>query len=234
MRVKLLALAAAAALGAGTANAALLTNGDFEAPTAPYSLPPGWTGSTSAIGGPMSAPNLFVVSGSDYVACCGVTGSAASFANRFATFGAGDSPHAGGVLAQSFATTVGQTYLLSFPQATLGADGTQTLRVRIRDESHDSQTALQDFTVFTGHNLDTAFTLQTLAFTATGTTSQLRLENISPVTANIDAVVDDFAITPRAAVDSSVPEPAAWALMLGGFALSGAALRLRRRAAFAL
>jgi hypothetical protein len=174
-----------------------------------------------------------VASGADYVPCCGVTGSAANLANHFATFGAGDTAHVGGNLVQSFGTSVGQTYLLSFSQATFGAAGTQTLRLRIRDLSNSTLTLLQDFTVATNNDLDSAFVFHALAFTATGGLSQIRLENISAVTDNIDAAVDNFAITPRggALPEGGVPEPATWAMMLLGFGGAGAALRRRRAAA---
>ena len=228
--VKFAALGLGAALIAGAAHASILSNGDFETPAGLYGLPPGWNGSTALNGGPFNAPNLFVASGADYVPCCGVTGAPANLANHFATFGAGDTTHVGGNLVQSFGTSVGQAYLLSFSQATFGAAGTQTLRLRIRDLSNSTLTLLQDFTVATNNDLDNAFTFHAIAFTATGALSQIRLENISPVTANIDAAVDNFAIIPRggdAIPEGGLPEPATWAMMLLGFGGAGAALRRR-------
>lgn len=220
--------AAIAALAATSAHAALLANADFETPAAPYGLPSGWDGSTATPGGPQNSPNVFVASGADYIPCCAVIGSPAALANHFVTFGAGDSPHVGGLLGQTFATVAGQTYLLSFLQATFGAAGTQTLEVRIGDVTHNALVATQAFTVATDNNLDTGFTHQSLVFTATGAVSRLQIENISGVTDSIDAVVDDFAIIPRGGAGGA-PEPASWALMVGGFGAAGAFLRLRAR-----
>ena len=228
--VKLAAVAAGALFMAAQSQAAILTNGDFEAPTAPFALPPSWDGSSAVIGGPFMAPNLFVASGADYIPCCGVTGSPGALANHFATFGAGDTTHAGGLLAQSFATVLGQSYSMAFDMAAFGAAGTQTLRVRIIDLSHMTLTALHDVTLASNNDLDTAFSHHAFAFTATGGLSQIRFENISPVTLNIDAALDNVAITSRVAIDA-VPEPEAWVFLLAGFSAIGVSLRRRQAAA---
>lgn len=212
----------AAALLGGGAEAAILANGDFEAPSALYALPSGWNPSVAATGGPMNAPNLFVTDGAAYTACCGTTGSAAAEANRFATFGAGDSPNAGAVLGQSFATVMGQAYVVSFDLAAFGAAGTQALHVRVDDLSNATHVTHQDYVVASGPDLDAGFATHGFGFVATGALTLLSFQNVDVLTDDIDAVVDNVSVT------AAVPEPAAWTLMILGF--GGLGLALRRRA----
>lgn len=218
----LCAVAFACAAVAGSAHAALLTNGDFEAAYTPYALPPGWSDSVAVLGGPpLNAPDLFVVKGSDYIPCCGVTGSAGALANQFATFGAGDSPNAGGVLAQAFATVVGQTYVVSFDLAVFGIRGTQTLNAAIVDVPGAAVIASHDFAAFTDNDLDTAFGGHSFTFKATSALSRLEFRDTSPDTNSIDLVLDNASV-------AAAPEPGAWMLMIGGFGLLGAGLRRQR------
>jgi hypothetical protein len=214
---------AAASLATG-ASASLLTNGDFETPSAPYSLPPGWDHSQAVTGGPMNAPNLFVTDGAAYTACCGTTGSPAASANRFATFGAGDSPNAGAYLGQSFATVAGKSYLVSFDLAAFGVPGTQSVHLRLDDLSNLSHIAHQDYLATSSPVLDGAFTTFTLGFVATGAQTVLTFQNGSAITDDIDAIIDNVNVT------AAVPEPVTWALMIAGFGLAGATLRRRVRA----
>jgi len=210
--------------------AALLVNGGFEAVTAMHSLPPGWDGSTAAPGGPLMSPNLIVTSGADYIPCCGVTGSPAALANHFASFGAADAPNAGGVLAQSFTTVAGQSYLVGFDAAAFGVAGTQTLSVQINDLAHMTLTSLQTVTVDSLNDLDAAFTQFSFGFTATGGLAEIRFENISAVTDDIDAALDNVVISPRAGIDeiSPVPEPATWLMLLAGYSCLALSLRRQR------
>jgi hypothetical protein len=159
-----------------------------------------------------------------------VIGSPASLANHFATFGAGDSPNAGGVLAQSFATVLGQTYVVSFDLAVFGIAGSQTLNAQVQDLDHATTIADHDFTVFTDDNLDTAFGAHGFAFTATGTQARLAFRNTSAATNSIDLVLDNASVLARGAA----PEPQAWALLLLGFGLMGTAVRRRAAATAAL
>ena len=222
------AAAALASLSAGAASAGnLLTNGDFEAPYTQYGLPPGWTDSTiGALGpAPFDAPDLFVVKGSDYIPCCGVTGGTASMDNHFATFGAGDSPNAGGLLAQHFASKAGRTYAVTFQLAALGsvADA-QSMNVAITDLDHSTTDASHDYRVLVNNDLDTTFTGYGFTFKATGSNTEIGFADTSSLTDSIDAEVDNVLI-------AAVPEPASWAMLIVGFAALGAVIR--RRAATA-
>ncbi|MBL8770374.1 MAG: PEPxxWA-CTERM sorting domain-containing protein [Phenylobacterium sp.] len=215
-------VAGAACLASATgASGAILANGDFEAPYAPYALPPGWTDSAAVIGGPLNAPNLFVTDGAAYTACCGTTGSPAAKANHFATFGAGDSPNAGSYLAQSFATVAGRAYLVSFDLAAFGVAGFQSMHVSLEDVVGAATLASGDYRVASSGDLDSGFTTYTLAFTAGGAVTRLAFQNVDAVTNDIDSVVDNVSVS------AAVPEPAAWALMIAGFGMTGAALRRR-------
>jgi hypothetical protein len=211
---------AAGVLSAWGAQAGIIINGDFEAATAPFSLPPGWTDSVALMSGPLNAPNVFVAKGSDYIPCCGVTGSPAAMANHFVTFGAGDSDNAGGVLAQHFSTEAGHHYVVGYDKAAFGAPGTQMIRVEMMDLEHGiSNQLLFDDDGHSNNNLDTAFESFFFEFTATGATTQLSFSDLSP-TASIDGAIDNVTVV-------GVPEPATWTLLLLGVALIGSALRRR-------
>jgi len=220
-------LAAAAAVGAivafasGSAHAGVLVNGDFEQPYAPYGLPPGWIDSNVVFGGPINAPDVFTVKGSDYIPCCGATGTPVALANNFVTFGAGDSPNFGGVLGQQFSTVVGRTYQVSFDLGVLGARGSQAFNVRLTDLTHNVIDANQTFVGLNDNDLDTTFHHHGFSFTATGDTTLIAFRDISEITNNIDGAIDNVAI-------SGAPEPAAWAMMILGFGFAGALARRRR------
>jgi len=63
-------------------------------------------------------------------------------------------------------------------------------------------------------------------FLAQGTTATLAFNGLDA--GNYGAVIDNVAIAPVLnGGNGTVPEPAAWALLLGGFALTGSALRRR-------
>jgi hypothetical protein len=213
---------AAMGLLAEEAHAAILANGDFETPYVQYALPPGWADSAAVVGGPQNAPNLFVVKGSDYLACCGTSGTPPALANQFATFGAGNSPNAGGVLAQSFATVLGQSYLVRFDLAAFGIPGTQAMRVNIDDVTNATNTATHDYLVASNSDLDAGFNSYAFAFTATGALTRLSFQDLDSVTDNIDAVVDNISV-------AGAPEPVSWLLMIVGFGGLGAGLRRHRR-----
>src|SRR5579863_6605334 len=107
-RTMLLAMLAAVAwtLGDSSAQANLLTNGDFETGNVLGQVDQGLNGWTAT-------GSVFLVNGFGYQACCGATGTLAELTNKSASFGAGDKVD-NGVLSQQFATSAGQTYTLAF------------------------------------------------------------------------------------------------------------------------
>ncbi len=60
---------------------------------------------------------------------------------------------------------------------------------------------------------------------ANGQSFALRFVDFNATDADDGLAIDDFSLTPTLA--AAVPEPASWAMMLGGFALAGSALRRR-------
>ena len=71
-----------------------------------------------------------------------------------------------------------------------------------------------------------AWTTYTASFTATGTSGLLSFST-NDGRADNDSGLDNVRITGE---QGAVPEPASWALMLGGFGLVGAAMRSRKAA----
>ena len=62
---------------------------------------------------------------------------------------------------------------------------------------------------------------------ASGTSYTLRFQGVAVV--DDTAFIDQVALNTLSVTPNPVPEPAAWALMIGGFGLAGASLRARRR-----
>jgi hypothetical protein len=213
LSIRLATVSALTLLAAGPAGAAIV-NGDFE--TGPFgvgSTPGGWTVSPGN--------EIAAIQASAYGPCCGVAGSPAELANHFASFGAGDVANVS-VLSQAFATVAGGRYLLGFDFGALG-HGQQTLFARV----FDGATLLGSLSVTRGadNNLATTFGADSLVFVAGGGLTRVEF-SVDPKTANVDGVLDNVSVTA-----AGVPEPAAWALMLAGFATAGQAMRRRWLAA---
>jgi hypothetical protein len=205
------------------ASANLLVNGDFEA----GDVTAGWTDSTRQSFPVPGFPDIFnlqVNKGSDFIFCCGVTGSTANLSNHFAAFGVGNTPNTA-TLAQHFATTAGTAYQVRFDLGAIGTPGSlQSLNVQVSDVGSASVLATQGYSTTAGLNLDTAFATNTFTFTAIGNQTKLALTDNALLTFSVDEIVDNASVDP--VVSAAVPEPAG--LFLVG--LAGAALcRVRRR-----
>ncbi|MBT2188181.1 PEP-CTERM sorting domain-containing protein [Sphingobium sp. H33] len=82
-----------------------------------------------------------------------------------------------------------------------------------------------DFPFVTGgQNLDTLFTHFSYTFTTAGGRLDLQFDNYLSDTTDVDAFLDNVRVS------GAVPEPATWAMMIGGFALAGTAMRRRKAA----
>ena len=182
------------------ANAQTVVSTDFEGSTGDFTL----------------SGNVGVTAGAAYVTNAGGIGSAAAQANRFATFGSGNVEGEGSVTSQTFATVAGRTYTLSFDYGVFNFPS-QVLIYTLD--------GLGGGTVFdnTGtSNLDDAFSTFTTTFVGNGQNSVLTFYAFSNGGDNADLLLDNILLV------GEVPEPATWAMMIGGIGLAGGAMRRRR------
>jgi Protein of unknown function (DUF642)/PEP-CTERM motif len=213
------ALSAAALLGlAGQAAATdLVTNGSFEDITgAAYQ---GWGGYTFGAGF-STLPSWTVVSGS-----VDVTTNASGWSPAYAGVNSLDiNGWEAGEISQSFADKAGATYTVSFAYSrnAAGAPDPATADVSVGGQTvHvSSQNDPSQFGTVG------AMLWKTDSFTFVGTGHD-SITLAATVPGNGGVFFDDIQVNGPAAV----PEPASWALMIGGFGLAGAALRRRRSAA---
>ena len=215
MRKILLAFVALAALPAAAHASNLLTNGDFEASSSHFTTPPGWynIGHTEGVIS-YAELGLPAFDGAEVY----VTGGVSS--NGFLNPGEG--------IGQNVATTAGDIYALSFGYTGENCPGCTTVfTVNIGAYSQDFTIVADDSGFF--HK---AFTVATIAdYVATGGTTAITFTMKSETNpGNNDPIFDRviFERTGTTNLPGGVPEPAAWALLLGGFGLAGGMLRRQR------
>lgn len=209
-KLKILAVISSSLLAVATeAQAAELINGSFEQP-----------GGNNR---PLGANDAHVTGW--------VTGVNGLFYTKAPTFGisAGDGTYyisfglngtVVGTLSQTFDTIVGQTYRIDYLLRQQGGVGDlQTLVAEIVGGPSVINTALP--VTEWGSGL-------TLNFAATATKTTLRFRDATPRGGGGTANYGLDAVTINA-VPSAVPEPATWALMLGGIGAIGGTLRRRSR-----
>jgi len=216
--------AAFLALCCGAAHANLLTNGSFEigAPingcVAGTTSLPGWSVTTGNID-ILASPSCALGAAADGVAFIDLTGS----------YGAG-----AGTISQSFATTAGASYTLSFyfganpdwqyPSMVGGGyanDGpTKSLDVLIDGAQLGSTYSIDT----TGQAWsDPAWHLETTSFVAAGSTTQLTFESLNGANGTVYGPLLDGV-----SVVASVPEPGTVTLLLGGLLVLGLKAARRR------
>ncbi len=218
----------ALAISAVPANAAnLLVNGGFEAPAINTFFQNYGAGSTGITGWTVDAFTPFGGSGGNVDIVDGAfTPGGPSPANDGTQFldlvGFGTV----GSIYQTFNTVAGQNYrvIFAYSHNLFAGDPSASAIAGVYDAAFAGGTAnlLAPFQAFS-HNTGTSTNLdwRTYAFNfnATGAQSTLAFGNISGGN-NAGVLLDSVSV--------SVPEPAAWALMISGFGLVGGAMRKRR------
>lgn len=201
MRKLVIAAAALALPSAG--HAATFINGSFEdASISPGGYATLTTGSTVIDG--------WTVGGSiDYIGSYWV----AADGNRSIDL-SGSAP---GSISQTFDTDIGQTYLVQFMMSgnPAGAPTTKTLDVTVNATGAESYT----FNIGANSLSDMQWVQQSYTFTATQSTTTLAFTSINSGD-YFGPALDKVSVT-------AVPEPASWAMMIGGFAFAGAFMRRR-------
>jgi hypothetical protein len=144
-----------------------IANGNFESGEA------GWT----------ATGNRVVVSAPPYVASDGV--SAMSFN------GGQKTPN--GVVSQSFGTTIGQSYTLSFDVGAFSVVNQNEQRLQVTVQG-SSTLVSQTVSVFAPGN-GTQYVARSVAFVANSTTTVLTFRDVSPTTTNVDLMLDDVRVT---------------------------------------
>jgi Protein of unknown function (DUF642)/PEP-CTERM motif len=220
-------ISAVALLGAaGAASAAeLLVNGGFEDIGA-GAVPESWGGLTYYVDGTHVAPTGIhlpgwtVLSGSvDLTQTTSVWGP--SGGGVYSLDLDGWDP---GTITQSFNDVVGATYTVSFDYSRNPANAPNSVSALVTaGAGSDTVTAVDG--AFGGEG---SMTWQESSFTFVGTGHDAITLHSLDASGNAGVFFDNVSVSGQAAV----PEPASWALMIGGFGMAGAMLR-RRRASFA-
>ncbi|MDB5714333.1 MAG: hypothetical protein JWO15_1730 [Sphingomonadales bacterium] len=213
------AIATSAAIASPACAAELITNGNFDAGLAGWTVTPGGVFSGN--------PDILALKGADYIANAGATGSQAASDNTFASFGPGDKFNASVLLQNPFATVANTVYKLSFDYAQfLGAPGQELLKYAITGTGAGSASIIKAGVESQtgGTNLDTIFQKHTVYFTGTGSPLNLQFSLFGSSSNSADGLLDNVSIT-------AVPEASTWAMFILGFGALGVSLRRRKQQA---
>ncbi len=198
----------------------LISNGDFESGSTGASAP-GWV-----IDSAPAPDSILVLNGSAYIPCCGANGSAASLANQFVSFGAGDTRNNPARILQNFTSTraTPSRYRVTFDYAAIGV-ATHRLSFGVFDYGSNTFRLIDTVTAGASNNLDTMFSRYSSTFLLRDGNGSIQFTSFDRTTSK-DAFLDNVRI-------AAVPEPATWAMMIFGFGMVGGAMRRRQKVRFA-
>lgn len=181
----------------------LIVNGGFEESSSPTNTPPGWFNIGHADG---------VITYADF-------GTPAYEGINFYDLGGYGDPNGpiGDGIAQSFATSPGASYRVSFGLSGENSSGDETLTVAAAGTSIDYLLIPDGQGVFRR-----PFVTQSFSFVATAAQTTLSFIHSAGLGGNNDPLIDGVSVT-------AVPEPGSYALMLLGLGVVGARLSRRRR-----
>ena len=204
--MKKIAFALAAVAALPTAADAQVVNGSFEQGAEPGTFITLGAGSTAITGWTVGGEGV------DYI---GTYFTASDGARSVDLSGNGP-----GSLTQILSTVTGQLYNVTFDLAGNGDGQPDTKTATVFATGGDTTT----FSVAGSDRPDLDFTSFLYSFRATGASTSLTFASTTATA--FGPVLDNVAI-------AAVPEPAAWALMIGGVGLVGGTLRRRRSVKFA-
>ncbi len=202
---------------AGSASAAtieLLTNGGFD--DVGDGVPEGWGGLTYYAGGPVALPGWTIESGSvDLTDTSSIWGPAGGGQYSLDING-----WSAGTLSQSFATVLGRTYTVAFQYSRNPANAPAVAAALVSAGGKSLEvTALGDGSFGGQGNMQ--WSMGGFTFAGTGNQETITLQAL--IDGNAGVFFDEVSVS------TAVPEPATWALMIGGFGMAGVTLRSRRR-----
>ncbi len=183
------------------ASAATIVNGDFESGSMGWASTP--TVAMTDISAYPQPPYTGIYTG----------GLKAAF------FGWND--QSGGSISQTFATTMGQQYSVTFQYGAIALPSLQTMTASVTTDDLAATVLGSGNAAATG-TLDLAAILSPYSFTFVGTGANVRLTflDTSTLTSSVDGVLDNVVVT-------AVPEAGTISMMLGGLAMMGFVARRR-------
>lgn len=216
----LLAMAATAIASTPAAAANLLTNGDFETPAAPghgFTIFGGGAGGLTGwrVLGPTS--NAVALIATDYTEP-NVAFNAESGRTAMDLSGGGNTGPTSGI-SQDVNTVAGHDYVLDFWVGNADGNNNYTLPSTLTLSFDGGQAFPFTNATITPHGVN--WQEFAIAFRASRATTNVTFLNATP-RADAFTGLDNVSFV-------AVPEPASWALMIGGFGLAGGTLRWRRR-----
>ncbi|MBT2185966.1 PEPxxWA-CTERM sorting domain-containing protein [Sphingobium nicotianae] len=228
-RLACLCVAALAMAGARADAANLLSNGSFESPdvTLLFLNPgsttiTGWTVAAQA----GSAPGTQVSPVDN--AAFGALGVVASHGSQFVDL-TGNVGRGGGVVSNAFATGSGASYRASFDVGAFFVGG-QGSYGNVTVDLFVNNSFVQSFTnIMSLQSAGSDWQRFSWDFAGTGSPMTIGLfSSLSTASSNLGVGLDNVSVD---LLSSAVPEPATWALMVGGLGLAGGMMRRRKMSA---